>query len=263
MSYYAGIDVGSLSADAVLIDENMKIEAYAILATGNNSQKAGTESFMTVLDQAELNEEDVIRVVSTGYSRARVKEAEHAKTEIACHAKGAYYFYPNVGTIIDVGGQDSKAIRVGKEGRVANFVMNDKCAAGTGRFLEVMTGALELPLDKMDGLAFESLEELAISSICTVFAESEVVSLISQGKTPADISLAVSKAIARRTAGLATRVGLADTVVMTGGVAKNRAVVRLLSEDIGHEIKVPEEPQIIGALGAALFALEESNKATE
>jgi len=254
MDYYAGIDVGSLTADAVLIDEEGKILGYAILPTGNNSQKAATEALETALSQAGLSKGDVDRVVSTGYSRARVQEAQWSKTEIACHARGAVCLFPDADTIIDIGGQDSKAILVGEEGRVLNFAMNDKCAAGTGRFLEVMAGALDVPLGEMGDLAFESQEELTISSICTVFAESEVVSLISQGKKPADISMAVSRAIARRTAGLATRVGVTDTVVMTGGVAKNKAVVRLLSEDIGHPIRVPDEPQIVGALGAAIMA---------
>ena len=256
MGYYAGIDVGSLTADAVLIDEDGKIAGYAVLPTGNNSQRAATESFKAALVRAGLSERDVGRVVSTGYSRARVQEAQASKTEIACHARGALCLFPDVGTIIDIGGQDSKAILIGKGGRVMNFAMNDKCAAGTGRFLEVMASALDVPLDKMGDLAFESQEELAISSTCTVFAESEVVSLISQGKASPDISMAVSRAIARRTAGLAARVGVRDSVVMTGGVAKNRAVVRLLSEDIGHQIRVPEEPQIVGALGAAIIARE-------
>jgi predicted CoA-substrate-specific enzyme activase len=256
MSFYAGIDVGSLTADAVVIDEDEKIISYAILPTGSDSQRAATEAFKAALLQGGLSQGDVVRVVSTGYSRARVREAKDSRTEIACHARGGLYLFPDVGTIVDIGGQDSKAILIGKGGRVVNFAMNDKCAAGTGRFLEVMASALDIPLDKMDELAFESQEGLTISSTCTVFAESEVVSLISQGKKPRDISMAVSRAIARRTAGLAKRIGVKDQVVMTGGVAKNRAVVRLLSEDIGHPIRVPDEPQIVGALGAAIIARE-------
>ncbi len=256
MNYYAGIDVGSLTADAVLIGEDGKIAGYAILPTGNDSQRSATEVFEATLVQAGVSEGDVVRVVSTGYSRARVRQAQDSKTEIACHARGALCLFPDAGTIIDIGGQDSKAILVGGKGRVVNFAMNDKCAAGTGRFLEVMASALEVALDEMGDLAFESQEELTISSTCTVFAESEVVSLISQGKASADISMAVSRAIARRTAGLATRVGVKDRVVMTGGVAKNRAVVRLLSEEISHSIVVPDEPQIVGALGAAMIARE-------
>ncbi|MBW1680812.1 MAG: 2-hydroxyglutaryl-CoA dehydratase [Deltaproteobacteria bacterium] len=257
MRFWGGIDVGSLSADAVIIDEEGRLLGHAILPTGRDSREAGSRAYAGALEAAGLTPGDVVRVYSTGYSRARVREAEGAKTEIACHARGAHALYPDVGTIIDIGGQDSKAIQVGKGGRVLNFVMNDKCAAGTGRFLEVMAGALETPLDHLDELAAQSTETLTISSICTVFAESEVVSLISQGKKPADIAMAVSRAIARRTVGLATRVGVSGRVVMTGGVAKNRAVVDLLAEILGAPVDVPDEPQIVGALGAALFARDE------
>jgi predicted CoA-substrate-specific enzyme activase len=256
--YFAGIDVGSLSADAVIIGEDRIIAAYAILPTGNDSRRAGTEALNAALAKAGIDPSRVVAAVSTGYSRDRVLQARESKTEIACHAKGAHFLFPDVGTVIDIGGQDSKAIRVGPRGRVINFAMNDKCAAGTGRFLEVMAGALQVPLGEMAQLAAESTEEFTISSICTVFAESEVVSLISRGKTPADIAQAVCRSIARRTAGLVTRVGVAERVLMTGGVAKNRGVVSLLSEQIGHPIQVPEEPQIVGALGAALFAGETS-----
>ncbi|MBW2092029.1 MAG: 2-hydroxyglutaryl-CoA dehydratase [Deltaproteobacteria bacterium] len=256
MRCFAGIDVGSLTADAVLIDEAFNVIGYAILPTGNDSQQAGTRAYQKALERAGVLETDVAGVVSTGYSRGRVEEAGASKTEISCHARGAFYYFPDVGTIIDIGGQDSKAIRVGPDGRVIDFAMNDKCAAGTGRFLEVMAGALNMPLEKMDSLALASTAEIVISSTCTVFAESEVVSLISQGRKPADIASAICRAIANRTSGLVTRVGLADSVVMTGGVAKNKAVAKMLSEKLGHFIKVPEEPQIIGALGAAIFARE-------
>ncbi|MBU2547895.1 MAG: 2-hydroxyglutaryl-CoA dehydratase [Proteobacteria bacterium] len=256
MTWFAGVDVGSLSADAVLLDQDGQIRAWAVLPTGNNSQKAGAAALHRVLDQAGITEDRLTRVISTGYSRARVEQAGGTKTEIACHAKGAWHEFPDAGTIIDIGGQDSKAIRVGPAGRVLNFAMNDKCAAGTGRFLEVMAQALDIPLDRMGDLAVESTEDLTISSICTVFAESEVVGLISQGKRPGDIARAVARSIARRTVGLAGRVGLDERVVMTGGVAKNRAVVQAISDTIGHPISVPKEPQIIGALGAALFARE-------
>lgn len=256
MKYYAGIDVGSLTADAVIIDGKGNIVGYEIIPTGNNSRSAGSVALKQALSKTKLKMEKLEGIFSTGYSRGRVLEANDSKTEIACHAKGALHILPTVRTIIDIGGQDSKAIRVGSGGRVINFSMNDKCAAGTGRFLEVMAVALNIPLDQMGEKAMAAKEELNISSICTVFAESEVVSLISQGKEPADIALAVSRAIARRTAGLARRIGIEDDLIMTGGVAKNSAVVSLLAVEIGHSIKIPEEPQIIGALGAALFAME-------
>jgi len=255
MNIFAGIDVGSLSADAVLINEAGDIIAYSILPTGPDSQKAGTDAFLMALNRAGAEKKDVKHVVSTGYSRARVTEAENqSKTEISCHALGAHHLFPRAGTIIDIGGQDSKAIRVNRDGRVLDFAMNDKCAAGTGRFLEVMAGALGTDIEQIGKLALQSSKQLSISSTCTVFAESEVISLISQGKSPADIAMAISRAIAHRTAGLASRVGIEDQVIMSGGVAKNIAVVRLLSEKISCRIQVPEEPQIIGALGAALFA---------
>jgi predicted CoA-substrate-specific enzyme activase len=254
--FFAGIDVGSLSADAVIVNEDRVLAGYAIVPTGNNSRRASTEAFHAALAQARIEASAVTAVVSTGYSKDRVLEAGESKTEISCHAKGAHFLFQDVGTVIDIGGQDSKVIRVGERGRVLNFAMNDKCAAGTGRFLEVMATALQVPLGEMAQLAAGSREDLTISSICTVFAESEVVSLISQGKTPADISQAVCRAIARRTAGLASRIGVTERVIMTGGVAKNRAVVTHLAEQIGHTIHVPDEPQIVGALGAALFACE-------
>jgi len=258
MSWYAGIDVGSLTADAVLIDEGAHVVGFAIIPTSYDSMAAGSEAYRLALERAGVVEAEVSGVVSTGYSRARVQEAQAARTEISCHARGAFHLFPDVATIIDIGGQDSKAIRVGPGGRVLDFAMNDKCAAGTGRFLEVMAGALGISLPDMADLALASTINIVISSTCTVFAESEVVSLISQGRAPADIASAICRAIAQRTAGLAARVGISDRVVMTGGVAKNRAVVHMLSEKLSIPISVPDEPQIAGALGAALIARENS-----
>jgi len=254
MNWYAGIDVGSLTADAVLIDEEANVVGFAIIPTSYDSMAAGSEAYRLALERAGVLEDEVSGVVSTGYSRARVQEAQVARTEISCHARGAFHIFSDVATIIDIGGQDSKAIRVGPGGRVLDFAMNDKCAAGTGRFLEVMAGALGISLPDMADLALASTVEITISSTCTVFAESEVVSLISQGRAPADIASAICRAIAQRTAGLAARVGISDRVVMTGGVAKNQAVVRMLADKLGFGISVPEEPQITGALGAALIA---------
>jgi len=258
MNWYAGIDVGSLTADAVVIDDEARIVGFSIIPTSYDSRAAGSEAYRQALEQAGVIEDQVRAVVSTGYSRARVQEAGSARTEISCHARGAFHQFPDVATIIDIGGQDSKAIRVGPGGRVLDFAMNDKCAAGTGRFLEVMAGALGVSLADMADLARAATINIAISSTCTVFAESEVVSLISQGRAQADIASAICRAIAQRTAGLAARVGIDDRVVMTGGVAKNRAVVDMLAEKLGRDISVPEEPQIAGALGAALVARESS-----
>lgn len=257
MNLFAGIDVGSLSADAVLINEAGEVLAYAVLPTGPDSRKAGTDAFLSALQKAGAGEGEVRQVVATGYSRARVAEAgTRSRTEISCHGLGAHHLFPGARTVIDIGGQDSKVIRVNKNGRIMDFAMNDKCAAGTGRFLEVMAGALGTDIGQIGQLALQSSAQLTISSTCTVFAESEVISLISQGRSPADIALAICRAVAHRTAGLVSRVGIEDQVIMSGGVAKNVAVVRLLSEKIARPIQIPEEPQIVGALGAALFARE-------
>lgn len=261
MNLYAGIDVGSLSADAVLVNEAGDIIAFSVLPTGPDSRKAGTDAFLSALRKAGAGETDVKKIVSTGYSRARVTEARnHSKTEISCHGLGAHHLFPEARTVIDIGGQDSKAIRINGKGRVLDFAMNDKCAAGTGRFIEVMAGALGTDIGQIGELALQSSEELTISSTCTVFAESEVISLISQGRSPADIAMAISRAVAHRTAGLAARVGIEDEVIMSGGVAKNTAVVRLLAQKISSRIQIPEEPQIIGALGAALFARDTQDR---
>lgn len=260
MKYFAGIDVGSLSADAVLIDSSGNTASFSILPTGSDSRAAGRKALTTALKDAGLEEADLGGIVSTGYSRERVQEASSSKTEITCHARGAAHVFPDTGLVIDIGGQDSKTIRLGIKGKVLDFAMNDKCAAGTGRFLEVMANALGVEIGNMAGLAENHEEEVSISSTCTVFAESEVVSLISVGTSPADIAFAICRAVAHRTAGLASRVGLIGPVVMTGGVAKNKAVVAALSEKINLPILVPHEPQIIGALGAALFALDEAGE---
>ena len=191
------------------------------------------------------------------------------KTEIACHAKGAFCLFPDVGTIIDIGGQDSKAIRIRKQGRVQNFAMNDKCAAGTGRFLEVMAGALQVPLSKMGDLALKSQEVLTISSICTVFAESEVVSLIAEGVEVREIVSGLNRAIASRIVALVKRISPGVNglrVAMSGGVARNEAAVgalrRLVEENYGEiEMNISSDSIYTGALGAALFARREWERA--
>ena len=256
MKYYAGIDVGSLSADAVIIDENGNMAGYAVVPTGHDSRASGSRAYTLALEKAGIAENDVAGSCSTGYSRDRVLEAGAMKTEISCHAKGAKSLFENANTVIDIGGQDSKAIRLGDNGRVLDFAMNDKCAAGTGRFLEVMAKTLNVPLENLGDMALESGEHITISSTCTVFGESEVVSLISVGKAPRDIAAAVCRSIAHRASALASRVGVSEEVIMTGGVAKNTAVLKALSSELGITIKRPEEPQITGALGAALFALD-------
>jgi len=260
-AFFAGIDVGSLSAEAVIVDADGRMLGYSVRPTGHDGRRAGSEALAEALERAGLERGTIASVVATGYSRKRIAEAGGDKTEISCHAKGIACLLPQARTIIDIGGQDSKAIRIAEGGRVLDFAMNDKCAAGTGRFLEVMASALGIGLGEFGEIALGHQAELVLSTTCTVFAESEVVSLISQGHAVADIAYALAKAIATRTVGLAKRVGVEPPVAMSGGVAKNLAVVQALEEALGCKIQVPPEPQIVGALGAALFARDRGRNA--
>jgi predicted CoA-substrate-specific enzyme activase len=256
-----GIDIGSLSTDAVLVNEKKEIVAYEVIATGASSKKACDKIFKHILDATKLEAKDLDYVVATGYGRIKVPFANEVITEITCHAKGANHFFPDARTVIDIGGQDSKAIKLDAKGNVLDFSMNDKCAAGTGRFLEVMARTLEIELDEMGELSLTGKDNVSISSLCTVFAESEVVSLIGADHKTPDICRALHISIAKRVSGQAKRVGLEESVVMTGGVAKNIGVVRELEKKLLCKIKIAEEPQIIGALGAALIALENASAA--
>lgn len=256
--YVGGIDIGSLTAKAVVMDDSYKVLANALVATGANSRKSGEAAFNRALKQAGLHRNDMSYVVSTGYGRKAVTLSDSELTEITCHARAAYHICKSVRTIIDIGGQDSKVISINNEGKPVNFTMNDRCAAGSGRFLEVMAGALEVKLDAMASLSTQSTKKLDISSICTVFAESEVVSAVAAGQDIRDIINGIHQAIARRVAAMVQRVGLVEKVMMTGGVAKNGGVVRALEAELNTTILIPDEPQLMGAIGAALIALERS-----
>jgi len=252
----AGIDVGSLTAEVVLMDQK-EVVHYIIMPTGSNSKIAAEKAMEKALREANLARSDIKYVVATGYGRISIEFADKRITEITCHGRGAHYLNPQVRTVIDIGGQDSKVILLNDKGKVLDFAMNDKCAAGTGRFLEVMAHALEVELDGLADLSDRAKNIVSISSMCTVFAESEVVSLIAQGLPREDIARGLHQSIADRTAGLVRRVGLEEAVMITGGVAKNRAVVQALNEKLKTVIIVPPEPQIAGALGAAILAEEE------
>lgn len=249
---FAGIDVGSLTAKCVLLSES-KILAYKVIRVKPKIEESAEEVFEETLKIAGVRRGDVKGVFSTGYGRSRVEFADRAVTEITCHAVGASFLIPSARTVIDVGGQDSKVIAV-DHGRVVDFVMNDKCSAGTGRFLEVMANALHLKIEELGEIAMKAKKRIAISSICTVFAESEVISYISAGERIEEIVAGICDAIASRIVALATRVGVREDVVLTGGVAKNLGVKKAIEEKLGVPVKVPEEPQIVGALGAAVLA---------
>nr|WP_222926246.1 acyl-CoA dehydratase activase [Fervidicola ferrireducens] len=254
--YFAGIDSGSTSANVVIIDENKNIISYSIVPTGPKALESARKAFELALKDAGLKENDIKKVVATGYGRVSIPFAEKTVTEITCHGKGAFFMDSAVRTVIDIGGQDSKVIRLDDEGNVVDFVMNDKCSAGTGRFLEVMARTLGVSIEEMGKVTDKAREDITITSMCTVFAESEVISLIAENKDQRDIIHALNKAVASKAVSLIERIGRKGSYMMTGGVAKNRGVVNAIEKKLGEKILIPPEPQIIGALGAALIALE-------
>ncbi len=255
--YTAGIDSGSTSTDAVIMNADRKILGRAIIPTGAGAVNTASRALETALSEAVLHKEDLSAIVSTGYGRTTIGiDGAEDVTEITCHAKGAVYLDPEARTVIDIGGQDSKVISIDEQGHVLNFVMNDKCAAGTGRFLEQQARALELSMPEMSRRGLEWKKDINISSMCTVFAESEVVSLVAQNVDTADIIHGLNKAIASKTAGLAARVKKQPGYILTGGVAKNEGVVKCLEEKLGAPVFVSPDAQLCGAIGAALIALD-------
>lgn len=254
MNYFAGIDVGALSTEAVILDGKGELAGYSIVGTGANSTEAAEEALQKALVLVGRSYDEIKRTVATGYGRACVPFADKKITEISCHALGAHHLFPDTGTVIDIGGQDSKVIHVGEGGKVLDFTMNDKCAAGTGRFLEVMAAKLQVSLDKMGDLSLRAGGDVRISSVCTVFAESEVVSLVARNHPKEEIIRALHRSIVNRVWSMVKTLGVHIAVTMSGGVAKNRAVVSFMEEKLGHSIHVHTEPQIVGALGAALLA---------
>ena len=247
-----GIDVGSITAKAAVI-KNGKMIAHKLILTGYNARNAGEKVFKSIVKDLAMESSSVDKIISTGYGRNSVTFADKAVTEITCHAMGAHYLDPAVRSVIDIGGQDSKAIAVNEFGSVKDFAMNDKCAAGTGRFLEVMARALEVDLNDFGDFSLKADHPSKISSLCTVFAESEVISLISKGEKRRNIICGIHESIAARVVAMARRVGLKAPVMMTGGVAKNIGVVKALERKTGEIIIVSTEAQITGAIGAALI----------
>jgi predicted CoA-substrate-specific enzyme activase len=246
-----GIDIGSLAAKAVLLNGNT-IQGVMIQPTGWQPKSTAEKIYHEVIRQAGYKPQDVKYIVGTGYGRICLTFIHEAVTEITCHAKGAYFVIPRTQLVIDIGGQDSKVIRVGPRGRVEDFAMNDKCAAGTGRFLEVMATALGTNVDEMGDIALDS-EPVSISSMCTVFAESEIISLLAGGTPRERIIAGLHHSIAERVARMASPMLPANEIIFTGGVANNRGIKRAIENSIGVNLCLPPNPQIIGALGAALL----------
>ncbi len=253
--YTAGVDVGAITAKAAILEEG-KLLATVVILAGYDRAAAARQVLDQAMTQAQLTREQVSRLVGTGYGRVQVPGADRTVTEITCHARGAHYLCPNVRTVIDIGGQDSKGIAVGPAGRVLDFVMNDKCAAGTGRFLEVMARALEVDLVDFGALALAAPRRAKISSTCTVFAESEVVTHLGRGAPRPEIIAGIHESIAARIATMVARIPVREQVALTGGVARNAAVPRMLEEKLGCQVFVPEHAQLAGAIGAALVAQE-------
>ena len=263
--FFVGIDIGSSATKAVAVNENEEIISTVVIPMGTGT-KGSAVALAELYAKGDLSEHSCKNIIATGYGRNNFKAASTQLSEIICHAKGIKKVLPSVHTIIDIGGQDSKAIRISAHGTIEQFAMNDKCAAGTGRFLELMCRVVDIPINEMGDISSQAKERLDISNTCAVFAESEVISRLSEGRDIPDIIAGVHAAVSRRVAGLALRIGLIPEVALTGGVAKNRGIVDALSRELELPLLIPPEPQITGALGAALFAKERyaaSQKAKE
>ncbi|MEK6573773.1 MAG: acyl-CoA dehydratase activase [Chloroflexota bacterium] len=256
MAYAAGVDVGSTQTKAVIINEDRQIVARSLIDTGANVVVAAENAYAEALKSMNLDEREVEYVIGTGYGRYKVTFGDAQITEISCHGRGAVHMFPGTRTVVDMGGQDTKAIRVSPTGEILDFCMNDKCAAGTGRFLGAAASALEIPLGELGKVALQAEKAVKISTTCTVFAESEVVSWLGKGKKIEDILLGVHQSIVSRSLGLMRRVGIEPEVSFTGGVTLNIGVVTVLNEQLGFPVNVSEDSHYMGALGAALFAMD-------
>ena len=257
--YTLGIDIGSTASKCVMLADGKDIVAKSLIPVG-----AGTSGPQRAIDEvlasAGKKREDMAYILATGYGRNSLMDfADKQMSELSCHAKGAYFLFPEVHTVIDIGGQDVKVLEI-ENGVMTNFAMNDKCAAGTGRFLDVMARVLEVDVKDLGRLGAMSTKYVGISSTCTVFAESEVISQLAMGTDKCDIINGIHRSVAGRVAGLAHRIGVRDQVVMTGGVAQNQGIVKALQDELGHEIHTSPLTQYNGALGAALFAFDKADK---
>jgi predicted CoA-substrate-specific enzyme activase len=267
MRFAAGVDVGSTQTKAVIMEDTggggPRLVARALVDTGANVQKAAEHGFLAACREAAIPAQEVGFVVGTGYGRYKITFGNAQMTEITCHARGASFLCPGTRTVIDMGGQDSKAISIGAKGEVLDFVMNDKCAAGTGRFLANAADVMGISLDEVGPLSLQGKHPVKITTVCTVFVESDILSYLAQGKKAEDILNGVHLAIARRTVSLARRVPIEPQISLTGGVAHNIGMVRALEQVLGASLQVSAEAHFTGAIGAALFALEKMDQSSE
>ena len=253
----AGIDIGAATAKAVVLNEDNMLFS-CVIPTGESVVQVAKSVMRQALEGLNLTLTDIKHIVATGYGRKSVAFAHDVVTEISCHAKGVNLLYPMARTVIDIGGQDSKVIEVDENGNIANFAMNDKCAAGTGRFLEVMARVLNADIEEIGLLSLNGDKPCQISNTCTVFAESEMVSLRAEGISRENILAGIHSATAHRVVIMGNAIGFKNQIVFTGGVARNIGMEKAIQERIGKKILVPENPQIIGALGAAILAREKA-----
>ncbi len=249
-----GVDIGSRMTKAVILAD-AQVLASSITPTEVDSVQSARRAIEQALRAAGLSWEDLANIVATGYGRLRLPFARFHITEITCHARGAFHLFPEVRTVLDIGGQDCKAIRAGANGRVVSFLMNDKCAAGTGRCLERIGAAVGIPLPEVGSMSLLPVKEpLRVDTYCAIFAQMDVLALVNEGKTPGDILSAVLDGYTARVWGLLERVGIQAELCMTGGVAKNTGIVKRIEDRAGRPVKIADDPQLVGALGAALIA---------
>lgn len=257
--YTLGIDIGSTTSKCVIVKDGKEIVAKSLVIAGTGT-KGPMQAFNEVLETANLTKDDIEYIMSTGYGRTTFELANAEMSELSCHGKGVFFANPTCRTIIDIGGQDAKVISLSDKGSIANFVMNDKCAAGTGRFLDVMAGILMIGVEELEKYAANATNVIPISSTCTVFAESEVISQLSKNADKNDLVAGICSSVASRVAALAKRIGLKEDVYMSGGVAQNGGVRNALSKELGVEVKYTEDAQYMGALGAALAGYEKATR---
>ena len=251
----AGCDIGSLTAKAVILKDG-KIMASEVILASAHPEKSALEVMRRTVDKAGITMEDIEYCIGTGYGRKHIPFMNSAESEIACHGRGAVWQVPSARTVVDIGGQDAKAIRVDEKGNVERYVYNDKCASGTGRFLEIVADSLDIKLNDMGDISGRSSEKLTLSNQCVIFAETEIISLVNEGKEIADIINALHHAVANRAASLAKGILVEPDAVMTGGVAKNSGMFSAMERALGVKLHRVENPQINGALGAAIFAAD-------
>ncbi|MCI6885973.1 MAG: acyl-CoA dehydratase activase [Lachnospiraceae bacterium] len=255
--YTLGIDIGSTTSKCVILKDGQEIAGTSIVVAGTGTD--GPEKALTeVLADAKVSRKDLSVIIATGYGRKIFSAADGEVSELSCHARGVHHIFPNVRTIIDIGGQDAKVIALNEQGRMSNFLMNDKCAAGTGRFLDVMAGILQLKIEDLETQAALAKEAVKISSTCTVFAESEVISQLANGVSTPDLVAGICQSVAVRVGSLAKRIGIREEVCMSGGVARNGGVRVAMEKELGVEIKYSPIAQLLGALGAALYAYDKA-----